>query len=73
MLVLQNGLGVDEDVAKIVGPGRVMGGLSFLCSNKVGPGHIRHLDYGSVALAEYSSDHQPRGITERMKGCRLGL
>lgn len=67
VLILQNGLGVEEDAAKIVGPGRVMGGLSFLCSNKVGPGHIRHLDYGAVALAEYSPDHKPRGITERMR------
>ena len=44
VLVIQNGLGMEHDVARIVGPARVMGGLSFLCSNKVGPGHIRHLD-----------------------------
>lgn len=64
VLVMQNGLGVEEEVAKIVGAGRVMGGLCFLCSNKVGPGHIRHLDYGTVSLGEFSK----RGITERMRG-----
>ncbi len=51
--VLQNGLGIEEEVARIVGPEAVIGGLCFLCSNKVGPGHIRHLDYGQITLGEY--------------------
>ncbi|MBD1882150.1 putative 2-dehydropantoate 2-reductase [Coleofasciculus sp. FACHB-T130] len=67
VLVLQNGLGVEEKVAKIVGSERVMGGLCFLCSNKVGPGHIRHLDYKAITLGEYTPDYQPAGITERMR------
>lgn len=66
-LVMQNGLGIEDDIARIVGPDRVMGGLSFLCSNKVGPGHIRHMDYGAVVLAEYSATGQARGVTARMK------
>lgn len=52
VLVLQNGLGVEDEVATIVGDKRVMGGLCFLCSNKVKPGHIHHLDYGEIKLAE---------------------
>jgi 2-dehydropantoate 2-reductase len=64
VLLMQNGLGVEEDVAKIVGAERVMGGLCFLCSNKIGPGHIRHLDYGMVSLGEFAS----RGISNRMRG-----
>ncbi len=67
VLVMQNGLGVEDQVAEIVGPNRVMGGLAFLCSNKVAPGHIRHLDYGLVVLAEYAADGKPRGITQRMQ------
>jgi len=67
VLVLQNGLGIEEQVAEIVGPDRVMGGLCFLCASKVGPGHIRHLDYGYISLAEYDAQSRPRGITERMR------
>lgn len=67
VLIIQNGLGMENAVAQIVGPQRVMGGLSFLCSNKVGPGHIRHIDYGAVALAEYSLEEKPRGITDRLR------
>jgi 2-dehydropantoate 2-reductase len=64
VLVMQNGLGVEEYVAKIVGAERVLGGLCFLCSNKIGPGHIRHLDYGMVSLGEFAS----RGVSDRMRG-----
>ncbi len=67
VLVMQNGLGVEDRVAGIVGPERVMGCLCFLCSYKPGPGHIQHLDYGTIELGEHSPDGTPRGITERMR------
>jgi len=63
VLVMQNGLGMEAQVAEIVGAKHVVGGLCFLCSNKVGPGHIRHLGYTLVALAEFAA----RGISERMR------
>ncbi len=63
VLVMQNGLGMEAQVAEIVGAQRVVGGLCFLCSNKVGPGHICHLGYTLVALGEFAT----RGISERMR------
>ncbi len=53
VLVLQNGLDVEADTAAIVGADRTLGGCCFLCSNKVGPGHIRHIDYGRIVFGEY--------------------
>lgn len=67
VLVLQNGLGPDEEVASIVGPDRVIGGLCFLCANKVGPGHIHHVDYGLITLGTYRADGQPGGVTQRLE------
>ncbi|WP_028954224.1 putative 2-dehydropantoate 2-reductase [Synechocystis sp. PCC 7509] len=67
VLVLQNGLGIESDVADIVGNSRVIGGLCFLCSNKVGAGHILHLDYKEIKLGEYNPNYQPGGISERMR------
>ncbi|TVR12708.1 MAG: putative 2-dehydropantoate 2-reductase [Phormidium sp. GEM2.Bin31] len=67
VLVLQNGLGVEDEVAQWVGGDRVLGGLCFICSNKVGPGQIRHLDYGAIALGEYRPDYTPQGVTQRMR------
>lgn len=67
VLVLQNGLGIETQVAKIVGSNRVMGGLCFLCSNKIAPGHIRHVDYKDMTLADYAAEYAPCGITDRLR------
>ncbi len=67
VLLMQNGLGGEEEAAQAAPGHAVLAGLSFLCSNKVGPGHIRHLDYGSVRFAAYSPDSAPVGVRERMR------
>lgn len=72
VLVLQNGLGIEEEVAAIlsdhkIGEHKIIGGLCFLCSNKVGDGHIRHLAYGKIALGEYTINSEQGGITDGMR------
>jgi len=67
VLVLQNGFGIEAEIAEILGNDKVMGGLCFLCSNKIAPGHIRHLDYGQIKLGEYSVNYNPVKITNRMQ------
>ena len=67
VLVLQNGLGIEAEIAEIVSNVHVIGGLCFLCSNKVAPGHIHHLDYGQITLGEYTSNYQSTGITKKMQ------
>lgn len=66
VLVLQNGWDVESTAAAVVGAERVLGGCCFLCSNKIAPGHIRHLDYGRIAFGEYASSLAGQ-ITPRMK------
>lgn len=61
VLALQNGLDIEQDSAAIVGADRVLGGCCFLCSNKIGPGHIRHLDFGRIEFGEYNA----RRVTPR--------
>ena len=53
VLVLQNGLNVEQAARSFLGSTQVAGGCCFLCSNKVGPGHIRHLDYGRIVFGAY--------------------
>lgn len=67
VVVLQNGLGIEETVAGIVGPDRVLGGLCFLCANKVAPGHIRHLDYGWITLGRYTPGGGAGGPTPTLR------
>jgi len=63
VLMMQNGLGIEAAAARVV-PGRtILGGLAFLCSNKLGPGHIHHLDYGDVRLGQFAADDAPVGVT----------
>jgi 2-dehydropantoate 2-reductase len=52
LLTLQNGLGNEEFLAQHFGAERVMGGLCFICLNRISPGLIEHLDYGHLNLGE---------------------
>jgi len=67
VIVLQNGYGTERKVAAIVPSSVILGGMAFLCSNKVGPGHIRHLDYGRLVLALHTQSGKPGGIIPVMK------
>lgn len=67
IVTLQNGIGIEKKIDKIVPGKTVIGGLCFLCSNKIGPGHIRHIDYGAVTLGEYISGYKPAGITQSLE------
>lgn len=67
VLTLQNGLEVEHSIPPFINPAQIIGGLCFICSNKDGAGHIRHLDYGQITLGAYGADKQPRGITKIMQ------
>jgi len=60
VLNLQNGLGVDEPVAAIVGPERTLGGLCFICANRIAPGVTECTMPGYVAIGEFAGGPQPR-------------
>ncbi len=66
VLMMQNGLGIEADAAALLPNHTIVGGLAFLCSNKLGPGHIEHLDYGAVRLGEHDADARPAGTTPAM-------
>ena len=53
VLTLQNGLGNCENVAAITGPDRVLGGLCFVCINRITPGFVRHSAGARVDLGEW--------------------
>ena len=56
VLTLQNGLGNCESLAEIVGPERVLGGLCFVCINRISPGLVSHSAGGRVTLGEWRPD-----------------
>ncbi|MBM3141174.1 MAG: 2-dehydropantoate 2-reductase [Chloroflexi bacterium] len=56
VLVLMNGLGLEERFAEWFGPARVFGGLAFTCINRGEPGEVHHLDYGPVTIGHLEDD-----------------
>jgi 2-dehydropantoate 2-reductase len=60
ILTLQNGLGSDDFLAQHFGSERVMGGLCFVCINRIAPGVIHHIAQGQIALGEHSGVPQAR-------------
>lgn len=62
ILTLQNGLGSDDFLAECFGSDRVLGGLCFVCINRVGPGVIEHLAQGHITLGEHSGPSQARTL-----------
>ncbi len=67
VLMMQNGLDIEQAAAEVAPGAPILGGLAFLCSNKVGPGHIHHLDYGAIRLGAYRTDGAPAGVTDLMR------
>ncbi len=57
---LQNGLGSEEAIARIVGEEHVLGGLCFVCLNRIEPGVIHHIAHGQITLGEFMRWPEPR-------------
>jgi 2-dehydropantoate 2-reductase len=53
ILTLQNGLGNEDELARLFGAERIFGGVAFLCSNRGEPGEVHHLAAGRIVIGEY--------------------
>jgi 2-dehydropantoate 2-reductase len=60
VLTLQNGLGNEEELAKLFSVEQILGGLCFVCLNRIEPGLIRHIGHGMVVLGEFQRWPEPR-------------
>ena len=54
VVLIQNGIGVEEDVQNMFPNVQLAAGLAFICSAKTEPGFVNHQCYGSINLANYS-------------------
>ena len=54
VVLIQNGIGVEDDVQKMFPNVQLAAGLAFICSAKTEPGIVSHQCYGSINLANYS-------------------
>ncbi len=74
VLLIQNGIGVEEDVQKMFPDTWLAAGLAFICSSKIGAGHIHHQFYGSINIGNYSCPDQERvdRLIAEMRGAGIG-
>ena len=54
VILIQNGIGLEDDLQKLFPGLQIIAGLAFICSAKVGPGHVSHQCLGSINLGNYS-------------------
>ncbi len=60
LLTLQNGLRNEEQLAAIASVDQIMGGLCFVCLNRLEPGIVQHIAHGQVILGEFLRRPEPR-------------
>lgn len=58
VVLIQNGIGLEADLQQLFPTLPIAAGLAFICSGKVGPGHIDHQCYGSINIGNYSCKDQ---------------
>lgn len=54
VVMIQNGIGVEQDVQQMFPDVQLAAGLAFICSAKMEQGRVNHQCYGSINLANYS-------------------
>ena len=60
VVTLQNGLGNEEQLARLFPAEQILGGRCFVCLNRVQPGVIEHTAYGKILLGEFQRLAQER-------------
>lgn len=71
LLTLQNGLGNEELLAAHFGAERILGGLCFICLNRISRTLVERYDYGHIVIGEYGRALQSRtqAIASEFKQC----
>lgn len=60
ILVLQNGIGMEERLMKTFTGNPVAGALAFTCINRTSAGNIEHLDYGRIMAGPAEPEYNDR-------------
>ena len=73
IVTLQNGLGNEAYLASLHRADQVLGGVCFVCINRIAPGVIDHISDGDVALGEFVGGPRPRTeeISALLNACRI--
>ena len=62
--MLQNGIGVEAEIAEFIEPQKIIGGSCILKATKISPGIIKHFGHKTTEWAQYYSDEAYSQISE---------
>ncbi|WP_078127867.1 ketopantoate reductase family protein [Leptospira alexanderi] len=54
ILLLQNGIGIEEPISSLYPNNEILSGLAFVCANRINNGKILHLDYGELTIGSWN-------------------
>ena len=60
VVLIQNGIGVEDDVQAMFPQVQLAAGLAFICSAKTEPGRVSHQCYGQINFGNYSCRDEQR-------------
>ncbi len=74
VVLIQNGIGPEYDLQAIFPHLNIAAGLAFICSAKIGPGHIDHQCYGNINIAPYGNADKAivRQVVDDLKASGVG-
>lgn len=64
---LQNGIGVEAEIAEFIEPQKIIGGSCILKVTKIAPGTIKHFGHDTTEWAQYFPDEKYSHISEAAK------
>lgn len=56
VILIQNGFGLEAELAKDFPNMNIAGGLAFIGSGKIAPGHISHTDFGRINIGMFQGE-----------------
>jgi 2-dehydropantoate 2-reductase len=65
IVLVQNGIGVEAELAQHFPNHSIAGGMAFICAFREGKGFIRHADYGGLTVGFYQ--HPQEEVLQKMK------
>ncbi len=61
ILVLQNGINMEEKLGKVFPDNPILGGLAFTCINRITHEEIHHIDYGQIKIGSLQKKFEKEG------------
>ncbi|MEN8906388.1 MAG: 2-dehydropantoate 2-reductase [Clostridiales bacterium] len=62
IVLIQNGIDIEKNIAKSFPNNELISGLAFICVSRTEPGKVIHQDYGKLSIGTY-----PQGISKKTK------